>query len=699
MSSDRHCCVPGCKERGEPLRLQKSSNRKPMQEISDENKPLTSFDPVASNLAEALPLNTSHTKTQQNLVMAGHNACGGDRFPESPRRPGVLLSSDDFDEIVQYKGSSRWYTRAGHFYVASRSRGASTTMRCSTDRCPAHWILRDGKAGPTKGLHNHPPTPWVLNRNIMFQALKRRASEEDIPLSTIYEEEAARYPDAASHLLYQCVLPSMRKWRRNSQLGVFPPLENSVVTQQNTEMGASRHIFLDDDIIPDVHKLCRLCLCQTEDCLPIYRDSKHESYPDIALRIAMCVGIEVSKDDCLPKKLCRQCYRDIERCYIFREKCEVSNKKLKLHAAAVRENKKLMENQRGVKRNFKEGNDLLTFSNERTYGKTYSNRLSNKKNNVNLHSNTQKEIQETPSKVEPENVEPSFEAFLTTVLLQLGVVERKDEKMILQNPNVKTLELETQNGKVLVELTEEEPDDEFQDNLSEETISVSNSVNSMPSSEESVPIKLEQNAKGKKAGAGGGAGAEACGQWARCAACGKGFLSRSALRRHERVHSGERPHACRVCRRTFAQRAVMLRHELVHREQRPYQCGTCPKSFTQRSSLEAHAHAHAEPRQRALSLRPCPNCDKVFLYASGLSRHMRVHSGRVYECSECARPFCDKSSLRRHLRSVPHPPPLASPSPAVSPPASSSPPPPPLPSLPALDTSPDIVLQSDSLMS
>ncbi|XP_045541823.1 uncharacterized protein LOC123723289 [Papilio machaon] len=51
----------------------------------------------------------------------------------------------------------------------------------------------------------------------MFQELKRRASEESIPLNAIYEEEAARYPDAASHLLYESVLPSMRKWRRNSQ--------------------------------------------------------------------------------------------------------------------------------------------------------------------------------------------------------------------------------------------------------------------------------------------------------------------------------------------------------------------------------------------------------------------------------------------------------------------------------------------------
>ncbi|XP_013164646.1 PREDICTED: zinc finger protein 583-like isoform X1 [Papilio xuthus] len=426
-------------------------------------------------------------------------------------------------------------------------------------------------------------------------------------------------------------------------------------------MGASTHIFLEDiDIIPDVHKLCRLCLRKTEDSLPIYRDPKPETCPDVASRISTCVGIEVSMDDCLPNKLCKQCYREIERCYIFRKKCEDTNKKLQLHAKAVRENKKILENQGIVKTPVKQENNdsLLLVSKETKSVKTYANRLANKKNNGNLHSNTKKEIQESKPKVESEKVEPSFEAFLKTVLLQLGVVETKDEKIILNNPNVKALEIETHSGKVLVELTEEDDQDNNENHLSDNAISTSNSVNSIQTSEKNASIKLEQDTNGKISVVSGGVseGVSGVGQWVRCETCSKQFASRSALRRHERVHSGERPHACRVCRRTFAQRSVMLRHELVHREQRPHQCLICPKSFTQRAALDAHALAHAEPQRRALSLRPCPHCNKVFLYASGLSRHMRVHSGRVFECGECARPFGDKSSLLRHLRSVPHPP-------------------------------------------
>ncbi|GBP09573.1 GDNF-inducible zinc finger protein 1 [Eumeta japonica] len=52
-----------------------------------------------------------------------------------------------------------------------------------------------------------------------------------------------------------------------------------------------------------------------------------------------------------------------------------------------------------------------------------------------------------------------------------------------------------------------------------------------------------------------------------CVICGKQFPSRSALARHRRVHSGERPYHCEHCPRAFAQKEVLVRHSALHAAQ------------------------------------------------------------------------------------------------------------------------------------
>ncbi|XP_026327294.1 uncharacterized protein LOC113238760 [Hyposmocoma kahamanoa] len=122
-------------------------------------------------------------------------------------------------QIESFKGDAQWYARDGHFYVASRARGASIYMRCHSNRCPARWTMKDGQPGPITGVHDHDPTPWVESRNNMFQALKRRAASESTPLNTLYREEVTRHPDGAPHLLYETMVSSMRLWRRSLQPG------------------------------------------------------------------------------------------------------------------------------------------------------------------------------------------------------------------------------------------------------------------------------------------------------------------------------------------------------------------------------------------------------------------------------------------------------------------------------------------------
>lgn len=139
-----------------------------------------------------------------------------------------------------------------------------------------------------------------------------------------------------------------------------------------------------------------------------------------------------------------------------------------------------------------------------------------------------------------------------------------------------------------------------------------------------------------------------------CDFCDKWFPSKSSLSRHTRTHTGEKPFKCTVCNRAFIQKEILRRHEITHTGNRPFACEHCDKAFTQREVLRQHINRnHTE--SPIIDLHKCPKCPKSFLHASGLSRHILVHSGRKFHCEHCDKPFSDKSALKRHVNAL-HPP-------------------------------------------
>ncbi|XP_045446863.1 zinc finger protein 667-like [Melitaea cinxia] len=378
-------------------------------------------------------------------------------------------------------------------------------------------------------------------------------------------------------------------------------------------------------VIEGVHEMCRLCLEKVNESVPIFSDNDNIC-ASLTMRIMMCVGLEIKREDCLPNVICTECQKELNNYYEFKKKCVLTYQKLKSHVLAVK--------QLGTKQKI---DVKSTTEDTPNNGDTVVDVIRN--NTVNDFSVLSSDIVEKPA-TEPNQsiVNASFQQdvseFLSTILVELGILSQNGDHVILMDQNVSLIEIETEdNSKIVLEVLEINEEQQKETNNE-----ISNSeINTEPTFKLIEPSNTEKNViQPKKESR------------VRCAECGKRFASSGALRRHARVHSGERPFVCAQCGHAFAQREVLRRHELVHRvpEQRPFPCPSCARSFTQRGALAAHARSHA----RALALHRCARCPRVFLHASGLSRHTKVHSGRVFTCVVCQRCFSDKSSLLRHLR-------------------------------------------------
>jgi uncharacterized Zn-finger protein len=59
-----------------------------------------------------------------------------------------------------------------------------------------------------------------------------------------------------------------------------------------------------------------------------------------------------------------------------------------------------------------------------------------------------------------------------------------------------------------------------------------------------------------------------------------------------RSHLSIRSHVCNTCGRGFIERSHLIRHELIHLQEKPFKCESCDYSSTRRDKLKEHIQKH-----------------------------------------------------------------------------------------------------------
>ncbi|XP_069837064.1 oocyte zinc finger protein XlCOF6-like isoform X1 [Dendropsophus ebraccatus] len=128
-----------------------------------------------------------------------------------------------------------------------------------------------------------------------------------------------------------------------------------------------------------------------------------------------------------------------------------------------------------------------------------------------------------------------------------------------------------------------------------------------------------------------------------CLKCSKQFKKKFNFCTHKRVHRKEQ-FLCSVCGKWFISKSFLDKHQIHHATEKQFSCSECGRCFSKKSNLADHRRIHRRGKPFA-----CTECEKCFSKKSNLINHHRIHTGeKPFLCLECGKRFTRKSTLDNH---------------------------------------------------